>query len=270
MRPHQISSGRLCPTLWSGSGASAATTCFSSRRALPNPRRTSAFLTERRSTPPSREGAIGFESFTAFASRSAQQAAEKAKEYEKLTGGDAVVITPLRRAYEQECLGQARYRCRKMSSEMAHCQVGCRESSTQQPSVYARLEEYRRGLWSKGSRNLFDCSSTVLFMTHSMAQSWAQSRNTRLWLHPSYDPEQSDDEAEQLRSAFTLSKVIYDELEVDGFVHLLREDLFGLIEREQRRYGSWRDLPRHERLDAFSSSACGQRHSRQATQLRRF
>jgi hypothetical protein len=202
-------------------------------------------------------GAIGFQSFTAFASRSAQQAAEKAKEYEALTGGDAVVITPLRRAYEQECARAGEIPSWENEFRDGSLSGRLQRIKHQQPTVYARLEEYRRGLWSKGSRNLFDCSSTVLFMTHRMAQSWAQSRNTRLWLHPSYDPEQSDDEGEKLRSAFTLSKVTYDELEVDGFVHLLREDLFGLIEREQRRYGSWRDLPRHERLDAFSLLLAG-------------
>lgn len=196
---------------------------------------------------------IGSESFTTFASRSAAQAEEKAKEYEKLTGGDAVVVTPLQRTYEQVCLEEnekpiqgREFRDGSLSGRLQMIKLA-------QPSVYARLEEHRRSLWRKGSRNLYNGSSTILFMTHSMAQFWSQSRVTRLWLNPSFDPARPDIElAGRPESEFRLSSVIYDELEPDGFVNLLREDLFGLIGREQRRYPSWRDLPRHQRLDAFS------------------
>jgi hypothetical protein len=198
-------------------------------------------------------GAIGFESFTAFASRSGAQAEEKAKEYEKLTGGDAVVIKPLRRTYEQMCFEESEEPMLEREFRDGSLSGRLQTIKLAQPSIYARLEEYRQALWSRGSRNLYNGSSTVLFMTHSMAQFWAQSRVTRVWLNPNFDPGRSDTEmAERLGSEFRVSNVVYDELEADGFINLLREDLFSLIDREQKRYKSWRDLPRHQRLDAFS------------------
>ncbi|MFD0461705.1 hypothetical protein ACFQY9_07205 [Microvirga aerilata] len=199
------------------------------------------------------DGVVGFESFTAFASRSGVQAEEKAKEYEKLTGGDAVVIKPLRRTYEQMCLEESEKPIQDWEFRDGSLLGRLQTIKLAQPSVYIRLEEYRKALWRRGSRNLYNSSSTILFMTHSMAQFWAQSRFTRQLLNPGFDPGRPDNQmAERFGSEFRLSNVIYDELEADGFINLLREDLFSLIGREQRRYQSWRDLPRGQRLDAFS------------------
>jgi hypothetical protein len=63
----------------------------------------------------------------------------------------------------------------------------------------------------------------------------------------------SEDDAAKLRATFTLSKVIYDELETDDIVHLLPSNRHDLIKHEQGRHGSWRDLARRQRLDVFAS-----------------
>ena len=72
-------------------------------------------------------------------------------------------------------------------------------------------------LWGDGASS-FDQTKTILFTTHATVRLWDETRNTRIWHHPGFDPSMSDETAEELRADFRISRVVYDELEIDEFL----------------------------------------------------
>jgi hypothetical protein len=116
----------------------------------------------------------------------------------------------------------------------------------EQPDVFERLEQIRASLWDGGA---FDAATTTLFTTHALVRSWQYSRMTRTWYHSDFDPDQ---ECDDLRDQFALSKGAFDELEMDEFLHILPESLYDLIDCQQRQHSDWRNLHRLERCNIFS------------------
>jgi hypothetical protein len=192
-----------------------------------------------------------YQSFIAVACRSAQQAAEKAREYRERTGGISIVIQSLRHAYETACHEIGESPIPSVGFDNGSLDFFLSTIKRRQPFVWDRLETMRRALWMVDGKLAFDSGRVSLFMTHAMARVWHHARNSRIWLHPDYAPSMSDEEAEVLRTGFTLSKVVFDEIEVDEFIHLLSEGLHDVIAREQERHGNWRQLGRSERLNLF-------------------
>jgi hypothetical protein len=183
--------------------------------------------------------------FGCFAFRSHEQACQKAAEF-RTTGRNAIVVQGFRRVYETTCseLGEHPLPVYFFHDASPHGILA--EIRQEQPSVFERLEEIRTFIWKYGR---FDAATTMLFTTHALVRSWQYGRITRTWHHPNFDP---DEDRGDLRDQFALSKVVFDELEMDEFLHILPQSLYDLIERYQGHHADWRNLPRLERYNIFS------------------
>ena len=180
------------------------------------------------------------QAFTAFACRSLKQAEEKVQEYRNRTGGHAVVVKPFRRVYEDCCGAVGLVPIPSAEFRTADPHRILEEIQQKQPNVWALLEGARQVFNTPTAP--FNAAQTVLFVTHPMARHWQHSHITRVWLHPDYHPKLDASEIKRLRSEFTISEVVYDELESDQFVTVLSEQQFDFVRREQERHGAWRNL----------------------------
>jgi hypothetical protein len=87
-------------------------------------------------------------------------------------------------------------------------------------------------------------------MTHKAAQTWQSNQLTRLWSHPRFDPGEPD-QFEKLRSEFRLGRIIFDDPEVDDFIHILPAPVFDFFQHLHKDHPDWRNLPRSERRGIY-------------------
>ncbi|WP_336491286.1 hypothetical protein [Methylobacterium nigriterrae] len=186
-------------------------------------------------------------SFACFAFRSLEQAQAKAAEYCSRYGG-GVVIKGLWRIYEEACAatgGRALYRTELQTSSRGP--LG--EIKRRQPMVFDAMEAVRKSLWSQ--RGPFDSGRTILFMSHASAMRWHHSRITRIWAHPRFDPEAPLAEQAHLRDDFRLSKVVFDEPDVDEILHRFSQKEYEALLSSQENHPRWRHLLRSERQGIY-------------------
>jgi hypothetical protein len=188
--------------------------------------------------------------FSGFAFRSHDQARQKAEEY-RAAGRKAVVVQSFWHHYEEACKESRQEPLPAHSFTDASPHGVLAEIRRKQLEIYTRLEERRKSLWKAGS---FDSGTTILFLTHALAQTWHYSRTTRAWYHPQFNP---SDSTQDLRDQFVLDCVVFDELETDEFLHILPEATYELVQREQEQYRNWRNLPRLQRFNIFASLQLG-------------
>ena len=195
----------------------------------------------------------GRHGFTVVACRSRSQAAEKMKEYKDRTGGSAVLIQSLRAIYEQVCEEQGSIPARRegVSIEIAFSLPGT--VANRQPRLPKLLRNIG-GLCGEMEHS-FNQTKTILFTTHATVRLWDETRNTRIWHHPGFDLSMSDERADELRADFRISRVVYDELEIDEFLTLVPENLHDFLARQQQKVPDWRDRPYRDRWSHFVSLA---------------
>jgi hypothetical protein len=188
--------------------------------------------------------------FSGFAFRSHDQARQKAEEC-RAAGHHAVVVASFWHHYEKVCEENRQEPLPAHSFADASSHGVLAEIKRKQPEIYTLLEERRKSLWKSGS---FDSGTTILFLTHALAQTWHYSRTTRNWYHPDFDP---SDSTQDLRDQFVLDHVVFDELETDEFLHILSEPTYAIVQRKQREHQNWRNLPRLLRFNIFASLQLG-------------
>ena len=183
--------------------------------------------------------------FGCFAFRSHDQACQKAAECRK-AGHKAVVVQSFRRLYETTCSELGNDPLPAYYFHDASPRGILAVIKGEQPDVFERLKEIRAHLWDNGS---FDAATTTVFTTHALVRSWRYGRMTRTWYHPGFD---SDHECDHLRDQFALGKVVFDELELDEFLHILPVSIYELLNQQQEQHPGWRNIPRFERYSIFS------------------
>jgi hypothetical protein len=184
--------------------------------------------------------------FAAFACRSKKQAADKAHEF---SGGyPAVVIRTFRDHYEECCEAEKLRPIPLEDMDEATPTSVLARIKREQPRVYERLEHQRKALWAEAR---FDAGTTILCMTHRAAEVWHASILTRAWHHPEFNPEASRNEHAALRDRFRLNRIVFDDCEMDDFIHLFPEAAYEFLSRQQGRHKDWRNIPRRKRLMAY-------------------
>ena len=142
--------------------------------------------------------------FNCFASRSNEQAAEKADEYR--SSGDyrhAVQITSVWDHYRRCCKKQGLleipergFHDHSINGILGHIKAN-------QSSVFDAMEDVRQRLWQREGPSLFDPAMTVLFTSHALATRWHRSQVAPVWHHPDFHPftdQNYDDLKRDLRS----------------------------------------------------------------------
>ena len=180
----------------------------------------------------------GRHGFTVVACRSRSQSAEKMAEYKARTGGSAVLIQSLRAIYEEVCEEQAASPLVEREFQSRSLSHFLGTVANRQPSIAKALEEHRLALWRDGASR-FNQTKTILFTTHATVRLWEETHNTRIWHHPGFDLSMSDKRADELRADFRISRVVYDELEIDEFLTLMPENLHDCIARQQQKLPDW-------------------------------
>ena len=199
--------------------------------------------------------------FAAIASRSRDQAEAKTEEFaEILKARDAdnpysagssrrhtFVVKTFRDHYERACRELHETPIAKDDFEELTVDAILGKIEQEQPSVFERLEEIRKSLWDNAT---FDAGTTILFMTHKAAQCWQESRITRAWHHPDFNPRGGDNDV--LAEEFQLADVVFDDPESDDFFHLLPGSLYQFLASRQAQYPNWRNLRLGERRDIYT------------------
>ena len=191
------------------------------------------------------------EIFGCFAFRSYEQAEQKANEFrERNPDCNAAVIKSFNLIYKEFCEQEGEQPIDRVHAEGPTLSFYLAEIREHQPNVFDLLENYRTTLWEK---NKFLGGATILFTTHAIIQSWHESRFTRLWHHPQFDPENFDWQ-EELRNAFVIAEVIFDELEIDEFLDCLPDKLFQRIKGFQAAHPRWTIMPRADRVAIYGGT----------------
>jgi len=186
--------------------------------------------------------------FCCIASRSLGQATEKARELsEHPLSGHLVIGVVIQSFWKQYCQV-----CREVGrNPIPHRQFrGGRlhdiyqQIANDQPDVFPVLEQIRRNLWAEAR---FDCGQTVICTTHAMILGWHHSRITRTWYHPAFRPLDPSQDHEVLRRQFAISRLLYDEIEIDELIHFVSDHEYRYFQVLQARYTNWRNLSRSEK-----------------------
>ena len=187
------------------------------------------------------------ERFAAFAFRSRAQANEKAQEFGH--AHPVRVIKTFWEHYSDACLAEGQLTIPRDDFEEANPSGILLHIRNAQPEVFNRLERARAALWSAPGR--FDGGSALLCLTHKAAQLWSSGILTRAWHHPEFDPLGSGEHHTLLRDRFRLNRIVFDDCEVDDFVHILPEAVFEFLSGHQNRHRDWRNIPRPNRVEMY-------------------
>jgi hypothetical protein len=182
----------------------------------------------------------GVARFNCVASRSLEQAEEKCAEFSGYDTGLAatgVVLRSFSRLYSKACdaQGQTAYKLSDFDSVTPLAMY--RQIRDEQPEVYQALETYRLN-WN---RVPFNGGSTMLFTSNAMIRCWHQSVMTRVFHHPDFCPDADDQDIDELRKSFAISRVVYDEIHIDELIYKIPEDVHANIARFQKEYPNWRN-----------------------------
>jgi hypothetical protein len=71
----------------------------------------------------------------------------------------------------------------------------------------------------------------------------------RAWHHPDFEPLGASEHHASLRDRFRLNRIVFDDCELDDFIHILPESTFEFLSRQQARRPDWRNIPRPKRLE---------------------
>ena len=187
----------------------------------------------------------GVERFSAFAFRSRNQANEKAQEFRRTHR--VRVIKTFWEHYTDASLAEGQVPIPRDEFDDANPSDILLRIRHSQPDVFARLERARADLWTDPAR--FDGGCTLLCLTHRAAQLWPSGVLTRAWHHPDFDPLGTSEHHASLRDRFRLNRIVFDDCELDDFIHILPESTFEFLSRQQARRPDWRNIPRPKRLE---------------------
>jgi hypothetical protein len=189
----------------------------------------------------------GIERFSGFAFRSRNQANEKAWEFARTC--PVRVIRTFWEHYIEACSAEVQPVVPREEFEEAKPSEVLLRIRTTQPEVFAALERTRAALWSAPAR--FDGGTTLLCMTHKAAQLWPSGILTRAWHHPDFEPLGASEQHASLRDRFRLNRIVFDDCELDDFIHVLPESTYEFLSRQQSRHRDWRNIPRSARLAVY-------------------
>ncbi len=190
----------------------------------------------------------GAERFAAFAFRSRDQVKAKAAEFRD-RGYAVKEIYTFRDHYEQAC-GETGVSPIALDDidEFTPADI-LHRIGQEQPAVNKRLEEIRACLWTYNVP--FDSARTILVLTQKSAALWNSSLLTRAWHHPNFEPMGSKDDHVLLRDRFALGRIVFDDPELDDFLHVLPAPFVEFFREQQQRYLNWRNKARRERLAIY-------------------
>jgi hypothetical protein len=195
------------------------------------------------------------ERFGAFAFRSHDQAEQKASEYRQAFG-EAIVIKSFWSHYEEACKAAGEQSSRGDLENSPSGILG--EMRRLQPAVFKEMEDRRRALWT-GAGAAFNAGTTMVFMSHAMAMRWHHSETTPIWYHSAFDPALPFGEQRHLRDQFRLSKVVFDEPEVDDVLHRMPDALYHCLTSEQAKHPGWSNRHRSERHEIYDQARASSR-----------
>jgi hypothetical protein len=188
------------------------------------------------------------ERFAGFAFRSRRQAHDKAREFGRTH--PIRVIKTFWEHYNDACLHEGRGVIPRDEFEETNPGDILIRIRNAQTEVFARLEETRAALWG-GPSERFDAGSTLLCLTHKAAQLWPSGILTRAWHHPDFVPLGNTEQHAHLRDRFRLNRIVFDDCELDDFVHIFPESVYGFLSLQQKRHPDWRNIPRPKRLHVY-------------------
>lgn len=186
--------------------------------------------------------------FMAYAGRSRQQANDKRREYENLTGGKTVLLESLSTVYERMCEAERTSPLSAFDFESGSVGERLATIKKRQPKVFERLERYRQDFWKNAD---YASGTTMVFTSKATIRTWHSSFTTRAWLHPAFEPDISPERERAFARDFGLGIVAFDELELDEFLHVWDQERYDFIKERQEANPKWTSMPRHEKLDVY-------------------
>lgn len=192
--------------------------------------------------------------FHCFASRSRDQARQKAEEFRRCCSGHhPIVVHGFRHHYEQCCADLGVTPIPKSSFRSGSLDGILAAIKRTQPAVYNRLETVRKSLWQTAGGNIRPNDGTwIVFTTQALARTFNYGQTTPLWYHPEFDPEQPGSYA-AVRDRMKLINVVYDELETQDCLEILSQEMKAFVAEQQAAFPNWRSLPRAERQAQFTT-----------------
>jgi hypothetical protein len=192
--------------------------------------------------------------FNAFAFRSEAQAVEKAEEYRRETGRPCLVWRSFWTHYVEVCQSLDRRPIPKEKfDEESNIVSMLYHIRSEQQTVFNRLEEVRRRLWTDSHGGSMFHPNTVLFTTHATVMTWLTGQVTRTWHHPAFGLSMTDDEMRSLREQMVLQNIAFDEPEYDELIWLLTSDLYEHLASVKQ--WDWKRRSPKERRELFASLA---------------
>jgi len=114
-----------------------------------------------------------------------------------------------------------------------------------------RDERRRKQLWQ--THGAFDCGTTILLMTHAVASCWHYSSYNRAWHHPEFHPDCDSATENKLSYRFAIKEVVFDDPEVDLFLHHWSASKYDFISKQQDDFPDWKNQRRAERVEVYWS-----------------
>ena len=186
--------------------------------------------------------------FGAFAFRSREQADVKAQELRR-AGWQVLSVKPVNAHYEEACTSVGEKPLGRASHDELSPAEMIAQIRTEQPAVFAAMENVRRSIWTDGAK--FDGGTTLLTMSHRAAALWPITNLTRAWYHPAFDPDRPD-KFRALAEQFILGRIVFDDPEPDDFILIIPDAVYKFIGEQQAMHHQWKHLTKPERVNIYN------------------
>lgn len=182
--------------------------------------------------------------FTAFASPSYKQAAEKKKEYLRLNKGfqSGVTVLSVSKMYAIACDRLEQNPLQRYAIGSAGGKNFLEGVKTLQPDVFAKMVKIRNGMWHRRGKHLCH-DNTVLFMTHEMVKHWPKSRLSKAFLHPDFPENYTKQDVDDYCKKMSLYRVIYDEVDTKDLVSIDTVSSVDIAHSVRKHHDTNKSLP---------------------------
>lgn len=197
--------------------------------------------------------------FIVFACKSYQQAHEKATEFSSVPNAPqrVVVLKSVTKLYKEalEMVEAASAITRQDAGQKGHPSL-LHAIKSEQPDVYDKMCTLRDALWRNDEGKIrFDDRATVV-MVHDVIKSWSHSLYSKAFLNPSFPDDMNDDAIALCAKQMSVSRVIFDELDVRDLVDVVSRDHHDFAESVRSACKqSWSEASLKQRVKAYCKIA---------------
>ena len=203
-----------------------------------------------------------FEATTGFivlACKSYQQVYEKAVEFGSIPNAPqrVVILKSVTKLYKQalRSFDGASAITRQEAGQNGHRSL-IHAIKADQPDVYDKMCKLRDDIWrNEAGMVQFDRCATVV-MVHDVIKTWSHSLYSKAFLNPAFPDDFNADDISQCAKEMSVSRVIFDEVDVRDLVDVVSEDHQRFVDRVHKACtGSWSEVSLKDRVSAYQKIA---------------